>query len=807
VTVAAPLNGTLPERPYPGLRAFNPDEWAIFFGRERMIEEVIGRLTNSRLVLIHGASGSGKSSLVRAGVLPKLALQYRRHDAPWLTCNMRPSGGPLWNLAAAFAGLEGRDKDVERIADIASSFSGRSATLASVAASIDAVKGKSLCVLVDQFEELFRYERESSSDEAELFIDLIRRAASEDAQIELAGGDLHVIVTMRSEFLGECARFAGFAETINRTQYLVPRLDEDGLMRAVRRPAQMYGAIFEESLSERLIASVRGREDELPLLQHGLTLIWENGKERARPGEKVKLDGAIVDDAKGLIELLSRHADNVMASVAPEARRALVEVVFRALTGVNSESAAIRRPLAFRKLCAETGAAAHDLLSILDAFRGSGVSFLSPYASERIEDKTPIDISHEALIRCWRKIGEKPDGWLQREIRDGLAWRALLDQAEAFANDRRGFLSEPATEVRGPWLKGRNADWAERYHGGWSKVEALINASEKHWEGERRAREARQREELEKAQAVRAEELYGQLSPVERAAAKRLFVSLVAPGEGGVDARARIATPDDVVMHSVIQRFAGAEPRIIVTDEADGRRYVEISHEALIRQWGRLRVWIDENRWNLRTRNFLMANRTEWLKHDRDPDLLDLPGLRLEEARQLLDEPGDVVIDEVKDYIDAALERQEQRREEEKARQHAELQNARLLVEAERQAKEAAEQKALAEQHARDAAEKAAAEQKAHTEAEHAARLQAQVSAAKLRRALIGVVAAAVVALIAFGVSLYYSRQASEQSKLALADRIRAVEESERADRDLDRANQALAEAINNNLVLNPDES
>src|ERR1700733_1785119 len=344
-------------------------------------------------------------------------------------------------------------------------------------------------------------------------------------------------------------------------------------------------------------------------------------------------------------------------------------------------------------------------------------------------------------------------------------------------------------------------------------------------------------------------ELYGRLSTEERAAAKRLFVSLVTPGEGGADARARIATPDDVVMRNVIQRFAGPEPRIIVKDEADGRSYVEISHEALIRQRGRLRGWIDDNRWNLRTRNFLLANRTECLKHDRDPSLLELPALRLEEARQLRGDPGDVVIDEVKDYIDAALERQEQRRKEESARQRAELEGAQRLAEAERWAKEAAEgaaraaaaraaaetqlrtaaeQKALAEQHARDEAEKAAAEQKAHTEAEHAARLQAQASAGKLRRALIGVAAAAVAALIASGVSLYYFRQASlqselarseriramEQSDLALAEGIRAREESNRAkqfsyesQRALDRANQALAAAINNDLVFNPDES
>jgi hypothetical protein len=245
VTVTAPVTVTLPKRPYPGLRPFDQDEWSIFFGREQMIDEVIGRLAESRLVLVHGLSGSGKSSLVRAGVLPKLALQYRRHAAPWLTCEMRPSGGPLWNLATAFAGLESRDNDLERISAIAGGFNACSATLTSVAASVAGVGGKSLCLLVDQFEELFRYERETSRDEAELFVELLGRAAAEGPSETLPGPDrvdLHVIVTMRSEFLGECARFAGFAETINRTQYLVPRMDDRGLMRAVRRPGQMYGA-------------------------------------------------------------------------------------------------------------------------------------------------------------------------------------------------------------------------------------------------------------------------------------------------------------------------------------------------------------------------------------------------------------------------------------------------------------------------------------------------------------------------------------------------------------------------------------
>src|SRR5271167_4064848 len=126
-----PLCSARPEQPYPGLRPFEANEWPILFGRERMIDDVIERLARDRLVVIHGASGSGKSSLVRAGVMPKLARQYLRHGAPWLTCALRPSGGPLWNLAVELARFDGRADDLARIETIHGLFNRRDASLAS----------------------------------------------------------------------------------------------------------------------------------------------------------------------------------------------------------------------------------------------------------------------------------------------------------------------------------------------------------------------------------------------------------------------------------------------------------------------------------------------------------------------------------------------------------------------------------------------------------------------------------------------------------------------------------------------------
>lgn len=465
-----------PPRPYPGLRPFEASEWTIFFGRERMIDDVIDRLARQRLVLIHGASGSGKSSLVRAGVLPRLARQHQRHGAAWSTAAMRPSGGPLWNLARMFATLDNRGGDAEHIAAILQRFNVRGASLSGIASEIQSLRGRSLCLLIDQFEELFRFEKETSREEAELFVDLISGAVNAADAPDVAG--IHVVVTMRSEFLGECARFDRLADTINQAQYLVPRMDRDALMRAVRRPAQLYNGFIDENLADRLIASVAGRVDELPLLQHGLMLLWLDAEARAAPGERISPNGDVVDKAGGLAALLSGHADTVLAEVAPDDRRMrIASSLFRALTDVNAEGAAIRRPQAFRDLVTIAGDDANAVRDIVDAFRAPDVSFITPYAPAEISDNAIIDISHEALIRCWSQIASAEDGWLKQEFDDGLAWRSLRVEADAHTNDPQHTLPAATTRDLRRRFEHSNEGWSRRYGGGWAAVQKLLAAS------------------------------------------------------------------------------------------------------------------------------------------------------------------------------------------------------------------------------------------------------------------------------------------------------------------------------------------
>ena len=150
----------------------------------------------------------------------------------------------------------------------------------------------------------------------------------------------------------------------------------------------------------------------------------------------------------------------------------------RALTTVNAEGHAVRRPQPLAALAATLQVEVPVLARAVDVFRAEGVTFLVPRDARPLVADDWIDICHETLIRCWRSLADPQGGWLASEFRNGLVWRALLVQAESFERDPDNVLSPATTEERMRWLQRRNPAWAERYGGGWDRVQALIAASE-----------------------------------------------------------------------------------------------------------------------------------------------------------------------------------------------------------------------------------------------------------------------------------------------------------------------------------------
>ena len=257
--------------PYPGLRSFEPEEAFLFYGRKSHTEELLRRLSTNRFLAVVGTSGSGKSSLVRAGLLPAL---YRGFLAGgvlhWRIAVMKPGESPMANLATALAEQNIPTEKLTR------SSQGLQQAIQDAAFG----PGEGLLIVADQFEELFRF-REQQKDggaEANLFVTSLLEAADSFAL------PIYVVLTMRSDFLGDCTQFAGLAEALNRSQYLIPRLTREQRREAIEKPVRLVDAVIAPRLAQRLLSDLGDDSDQLPVLQHALNRTFRKWREAGGNG-------------------------------------------------------------------------------------------------------------------------------------------------------------------------------------------------------------------------------------------------------------------------------------------------------------------------------------------------------------------------------------------------------------------------------------------------------------------------------------------------------------------------------------------
>jgi hypothetical protein len=253
--------------PFRGLLPFEEEHAALFFGRDREIRDVAARLESRRLLAVTGVSGSGKSSLVRAGVIPMLkAGLVPKLGTQIHVAIMKPRGGPLFELAWVLTAALGRTITIE---DLTGTTYGL----------VDALKplpaDESILLVVDQFEEIFAYRKQHLVADrgagADRFIALLLRAT---AQTEVP---IYVMLTMRSDFLGECAVFRGLPEALNEGHYLVPKMTRQQLQEAIEGPLGALGVGMHPSVLQQLLNECEEEPDSLPVLQHLLRRMFEEG--------------------------------------------------------------------------------------------------------------------------------------------------------------------------------------------------------------------------------------------------------------------------------------------------------------------------------------------------------------------------------------------------------------------------------------------------------------------------------------------------------------------------------------------------
>lgn len=516
---------------FPGLRPFRSEEEHLFFGRESQVDAMVDKLAQARFLAVVGTSGSGKSSLVNCGLRPALHRGLMAAaGTSWRVAQFRPGNKPIEALTSAlvedrvlYSGYN-RAVPLHEIIDTSLRVSKRG--LLDVVRKARLADGTNLLVVVDQFEELFRYqtqntspdESQASSQEAIAFVNLLLEAKR---QTDLP---IYIVLTMRSDFLGNCATFTGLPEAINEGLYLVPRLTREERRRAIQGPIGVGGARIDPALLSRLINDVGDNPDQLSILQHALNRTWAHWVYEGHAEGPISFDHY---EAIGtMTRALDLHAEKAYGELATDRQRKICEKVFKSLTDKGSDARGIRRPTTLDRLCLVTGATPTEIDEVIEVFRKPSRSFLMPPLPEVLGPATVIDISHESLMRVWERLRV----WSNEEAECARLYSRLLETTALHEAGKAGLWRDPDLQVALDWRN--NSDpreaWADFYGGGFQRAMIFLAQSEALRQTEIRDHEEQQSRKVEYEKAVALGEEQKLRIAVQHRAARRLRVLMTA---------------------------------------------------------------------------------------------------------------------------------------------------------------------------------------------------------------------------------------------------------------------------------------
>ena len=454
--------------PYRGLNAFAEDDAGVFYGRQRLIKNLLQHLSKSRLLCVVGPSGSGKSSVVRAGLVPSLKNETLDNAPQWTVLPiMVPGSKPLENLAHLLQPPKTQSKSWER--EQVAAFSGDSGHLLKLVTKNYTTP---VILVVDQFEEAFTLCPDESIRNA--FVNnLVSLTQAPEAK--------HIVIlTMRTDFENKISLLPDFQPLFEQNLVRVMPLNASELRSAVEDPAKKIGLKFEEGVVDALLTDILGEPAALPLLQFTLLRLWDLRDHNRITWESFRRLG-------GARQALAKSADDFYNNLIPEeqttARRILLRLV-RPGEGLEITSNRLRRSDLFQK------AEAHDRIDrVLDKFVKARLLRLT-LSDDHADDQ--IEVAHEALVRNWPTLVN----WLEEERINIRERQRLTTAAERWQSLNR----DPAALLRGVLFEE-----AQRYEDLNDLESAFLQASATAIEAEKAAEETARQRELADARRIAEE--------------------------------------------------------------------------------------------------------------------------------------------------------------------------------------------------------------------------------------------------------------------------------------------------------------
>ena len=412
------------DNPYKGLRPFVESDAARFFGRERLVRTLLDRLAEpgdlARFLAVAGPSGSGKSSAVRAGLLPALRGGAYPGSERWFIVDLVPSGDPIAALAAGLCAIAPAGVDADELRQLlAADVRG---LLAAAERALPPDPSVELVLLIDQFEELWT-----------LCPDEVMRRHVCDSIVAAALAErsrLRIVITIRADFIDRPLQYVDFGELFSQRNQLVLPLTADELERAIVGPARWAELTLEEGLTAAILTEIGPRPSALPLLQHALSELYEQRRGRVMTRTAYAAFG-------GVAGALSRRAETLYASL-DQSGQATARRLLLALVSLGSGGEPTRR----RVLRANLGSAGPpaDVAIVLDAF---GAARLLTFDRDLLTHDPTVELAHEALLRAWSQLSvwvETSHEQLQLHRRLSIAaveWRASQHDPSFLASGAR----------------------------------------------------------------------------------------------------------------------------------------------------------------------------------------------------------------------------------------------------------------------------------------------------------------------------------------------------------------------------------
>lgn len=490
------------DNPFPGLRPFKIEESHLFFGREGQSDEVLLKLSKHRFVGVIGPSGSGKSSFIYCGVLPILYGGFLTDTSPnWEVVVTRPGAGPIDNLAESLiakdsAYLESDDEDKKIKKTIITTLL-RSSSLGLVEAVLQSRRSqdKNYLILVDQFEELFRFkdsEDTGSVNETLAFVNLLIEA------MNYADVPIYVAITMRSDFIGDCAQFPDLTKKINDSHYLIPQMTRDQKRRAIEGPVAVGQAQIAQRLTQQLLNDLGDSTDQLPILQHALMRTWSYWS-KYRDYEEEPLDIKHYEAIGTMAEALSMHANEAYDELTDD-QKLICESLFKAITEKRGENFGIRRPTRLGEIAAIADVSEEEVIAVIDKFRDPTRSLLTPAHTVPLNAKSMIDISHESLMRIWIRL----KNWVDDEADAVQMYLRLSEAAAMYQVGKAGLWRPPDLQLALNWQAKHRPTlvWGQRYHPAFERTMIFLEYSKKEFETEQRIKELQAKRRLRNARII-----------------------------------------------------------------------------------------------------------------------------------------------------------------------------------------------------------------------------------------------------------------------------------------------------------------